>query len=71
MNIFIYILVLYTVVAKQMCLQAAGVKGNAQSSLLWYGGDHFVEETMAPQRLPLTVFVPLDGHKGIVLPDPP
>lgn len=31
--------------------------------------DHFPTYTEKPQRTPLIIFVPLDGHKEIALPD--
>ena len=34
-------------------------------------GDHLSARTIRLQRTPLTLFVPLDGHKGIILPDSP
>lgn len=34
-------------------------------------GDHFLDRTISPQRTCLTLFVPLDGHTGIMLPHPP
>ena len=30
--------------------------------------DHALPRTISPHRTPLTLFVPLDGHKGITLP---
>lgn len=34
-------------------------------------GDHFPANAVGAQRTPSTVFVPLDCHKGITLPDSP
>lgn len=63
---------------KQAFLQAVGVKGNTQSFLLSdvtglenKAGDHFPDRTTRPLRLPLALFIPLDGHKGIIFPDSP